>query len=890
MPQRPARAGLAVLVLLLIGAFGLRLWDLGGPSIWHDEAWSIRAIRDPIHTPDDNTPPVYYAVMHVLWLGAGDTAFALRFGSVLLDLITIALAAQLVRRWSGWDTALLTAVLLAASPLLWAYAREVRAYVAVPLLALVLLWFTDALLEPRERFPWRVWGGLLLTELILLYTHNLSVPVVGWLNLVVIGAWAYRRQWRALVFWLSGQAVLLAAYVPWLLSQSPSGTPLNTPPRLDFSLARDIWQAYFAPLPTQLGADNALVIGSAVFGIVALVGMAITLDWHRNRHTLLVLSQAVIIPVLATVELHAAHIDFHPRYYLAGVPAALMLVALSVDALPGGFEFRRVAIPALVALAAGVAAASLIGLLNEVKYQHDDFRAMAEHYATLPADAIILVPYGWEPALEEYYADKVGIRAEILGVDLHSSAETAVGVINAALAERNSPAHVELLTWYQLPADVRGMYPCLLEAAGQRLDNAYTVQGITTQGYSVSRPLVLVEVPDFTAEYGPVTLAGAALEGEQSVCLRTVWQLRQPGDENWRVAGRLLTTDPPGWIIARSDTDIRADDQALTAQWDANDRGDAFSLLRFPAGTPPGEYTVQIGVYSENNPRGLDRLIDGVPSGPAVRLTTVRPVGTTCAAEHVSAGEGVVAALNDGVELTGHDAHGGALSSGQELRITLRWRAPGDCREPVAWTEGTLTLRGRGWELSQPVAAYPAYSLDWHAFVIPPDVSGPVTLTVESDNTEPVELATYTIRKTDRLLAPPPVDVPVGATFRGMGTLEGFSVDPVTVSPDGTLDLTLVWRAESTPSQSYRVFTHLLDADGRVIAQHDGYPADETRLTTGWVPGEYIVDRHVLAFQYDDYTGPARLEVGFYNPETSVRVRLLDGADHLILPIEITVQ
>lgn len=256
------RGTLAILVMVLIAAFGLRVWDLGGPSVWHDETWSIRAIRNPIETPDDNTPPVYYVVMHLLWRGAGDSAFALRLGSVLIDLLTVALAAQIARRWAGREAAILAAILFALSPLLWAYAREIRAYVAVPLLALILLRQADALLAPRGRVSRRAWLAVLVPELILLYTHNLGAPVVVWLNVVVIAAWGWGRQWRAVTAWLGGQAALFVLYLPWLLGQSPSGTPLNTPPELGLPLVWKIWQAYFAPVPVQIGADNALVIAS----------------------------------------------------------------------------------------------------------------------------------------------------------------------------------------------------------------------------------------------------------------------------------------------------------------------------------------------------------------------------------------------------------------------------------------------------------------------------------------------------------------------------------------------------------------------------------------------------------------------------------------------------
>jgi hypothetical protein len=125
-----------------------------------------------------------------------------------------------------------------------------------------------------------------------------------------------------------------------------------------------------------------------------------------------------------------------------------------------------------------------------------------------------------------------------------------------------------------------------------------------------------------------------------------------------------------------------------------------------------------------------------------------------------------------------------------------------------------------------------------------------------------------------------------------LAVLEGFSVGQTVTSPDEKLALTLVWRVLHTPDVSYRVFTHLLDADGRVIAQHDSFPVNSTRLTTGWVPDEYIVDPYALEFLPEgrDYRGPAHLEVGFYNPDTGRRVSVAGGADHIILPIEITVQ
>ena len=877
-----------ILIALLLAAFGLRLWNLNQPSVWHDEAWSIRAVRDPINTPDDNTPLVYYSLGHFLYLGAGESPLALRYGSVLLGLLTVALAARLALRWGGWEVAVLAAALLAFSPLLWAYAREVRGYVLVPLWTLALLALADRLLAARERFPWRAWGLTLLVELLLLYTHNLSVPVVVWLNLAVGAGWVWERRWRWLAIWLGGQAAALVAYLPWVLSQSPSGTPLNSPPQASLSLIWDVWQGYFAPLPAMVGEENPLVIASAIFGLWALALLAGMLLWNRDRRRLLLASQAVLLPVLSTVLLMVANIDFHPRYYVAGVPAALLLIALQSRWLPPILQehgLPPLSLPVTLALASAAAAVSFPALFDEPQYQHDNFQALARHYADLPADALIVIPYGWEPALEEYYVEKAGIEAQIVGVDLHSDLEAALDALNAALDGRKGAVHVELLTWYQLPADARGMYSCLLEAAGTLAGNTFTVQGLSTQAYAVTGPLAFTPLPEMTADYGTLRLETGAVTGDGSLCLQTDWRLAAQRGEDWRVSARLVTTDPPGWTVARSDSDIRRADQAPTSDWAVDDAGAAFSLLRIPPGTPPGDYDVQLVVFSREQISGLDRLVDGVPSGRVVTLATLALDGTTdTVPADLEAGQTVV----PGLELVSHDAADGPLNPGQELRITLRWRVQGS----QDWTGATLALRGADWALEQPVMALPAYSLDRHSFRVPPDASGSAQLILEPVSGEPIPLAVYSIEESDHLFTPPPYDVAVGAVFGSLAVLEGVNVPQTAVSSADVLELTLVWRVEGTASAAYKVFTHLLDDQGRVIAQDDAYPLSGARPTTGWLPGEYLVDTYHLAFlpEYADYRGPARLEVGFYNPETGVRVPVANGADYAILPIEITVQ
>jgi hypothetical protein len=134
------------------------------------------------------------------------------------------------------------------------------------------------------------------------------------------------------------------------------------------------------------------------------------------------------------------------------------------------------------------------------------------------------------------------------------------------------------------------------------------------------------------------------------------------------------------------------------------------------------------------------------------------------------------------------------------------------------------------------------------------------------------------------------VTTPVSAVFAGPIALIGFDLPQATVSSSATVPITLYWNALSGEiDNGYTVFVHLLTPDGRVIAQHDGLPAQGERPTNEWVRGEYVVDRHELVWREPDYTGPAQVAVGLYDPETGERLRTAEGADHFLLPVEVAV-
>jgi hypothetical protein len=129
--------------------------------------------------------------------------------------------------------------------------------------------------------------------------------------------------------------------------------------------------------------------------------------------------------------------------------------------------------------------------------------------------------------------------------------------------------------------------------------------------------------------------------------------------------------------------------------------------------------------------------------------------------------------------------------------------------------------------------------------------------------------------------------------FGDFGTLVGYELSSAEIVAGESLAVTLYWQGlEGTSPVNYTVFTHLLAEDGQLIAQHDGPPANGSAPTSAWEAGETIQDSHRLTFKSGagDYTGPAAVMVGLYDPgNINARVNTNQGQDYVVLPVTVSV-
>jgi hypothetical protein len=95
------------------------------------------------------------------------------------------------------------------------------------------------------------------------------------------------------------------------------------------------------------------------------------------------------------------------------------------------------------------------------------------------------------------------------------------------------------------------------------------------------------------------------------------------------------------------------------------------------------------------------------------------------------------------------------------------------------------------------------------------------------------------------------------------------------------LQITLWWKALEPPATDYKVFVHLLDADGEIVRQHDAVPCDWQCPTGQWQAGEVVLDRTSISLGGLS-PGEYHLATGLYDAQTLERPPARDLGDRRI--------
>lgn len=416
-------------------AFALRVYLLDGQSLWGDEAISLgRAMgtlsdiaADARH--EGTLPPLYYYALHFWIQCAGASEFALRFLSVLQGTAVVALLFAAVRVSGGTSAAATAALLAAIAPFLIYYSQETRMYAQAAMLtmastALFLRQTTrDSPASPAAQVAYvAISTAAVLTHyfagfVLLAQNAAMAMILVGRIVASVRAPITTPRgassPARALAGWSLSQIAILALIAPWVVYVRQSlAVTAGAVSRQAISLeeiAASLLRVFSVGASMEAGQAAGVGLVFAFLAIAALV---------LRPQSAAFWVAALMVPVAATFYVSFTPQVGWPRYFIAAAPAWLALAGMGLSAM---LQPQRVAqgrrstlAASALLLIAGLAAAMIIvagsavslrGYFTDPRYARPDWRgALADLAAeSLPSTALVVSGPTWLPELEYYY-------------------------------------------------------------------------------------------------------------------------------------------------------------------------------------------------------------------------------------------------------------------------------------------------------------------------------------------------------------------------------------------------------------------------------------------------------------------------------------------------------
>ncbi len=932
LDKRSAYRVLSVLVLL--ASFALRVWRLDEipPGLHFDEAvYGLLAndilggARPVFFSAYTGREVLYMYLMAAVFAATGPVAFGIRLTSAFVGTATVAVTYRLAGRLYGRSVGLVSAALIAVS--YWHLTVSRNGYPNVliaPIIGLSAFYLWRGWQIGRMR-DWALGGSL--TGLVLhTYLAARFWPVF------VAAACLYallvdRQTWRRRV---SGMALagVFAAIVFAPLALHFVAHPADFTERANQVLA---WREQDGAQLLATYSSNArrTIAGlsstgdprwhfnipgrpmlTPAVGLLFVAGVLVCLrNWRDLAHAMLLLWIAVMsLPGILTLEMQPAG-----QRIFGVLPALLMIPAVGLVATAGaisrlsGPRLPRAAIAAglaLVVVGASAVTAARDYFLDWAK-RPETYHIFNADYAAIAARAADDIAAGREVVLltEHYKHATIVFLAPV-------TAEQAIWC-DPTLALPIAREAADELVYYRLCSyldDESAAAKWLDEHASERTELPAAVAGQGAEGQQLGAVRYRVPTPELRSATGTEMRLG------EVEVVRTAGELEVARGEqavvaiDWRVADRpdegrgfaLHIRDTAGITWAQTDaTGYLAD------QWRPGDVVRQWFRIHMDPEMPPGRYTAMLLVVREGG-GPMPGELDG---RQVVELPIARIQVTSGGAVSCLTGDESRTKVGKGLFLVGADPAAADRGPGGEFEVSLRWSST---ERGVAADDVEFVLRSEASSLSLGMFSIAGeHGPDtWqpgeivrgrYRLHVPAEAeSGEYVLAVRpSDSDGATEIGHLTVSG-ERIFAAPDMGHKLDVRFGERLVLAGYSATEEGLAGESAA-VALFWHRlegelDEAPGalRDAKVFVHVLNGDGRVVAQHDSRPAAGARPISGWLAGEYVADLHEVALPPEMEAGEYRYVVGLYDAATGERWPISGQAasanDSLTLPVPIRIE
>ncbi len=261
----------------------------------------------------------------------------------------------------------------------------------------------------------------------------------------------------------------------------------------------------------------------------------------------------------------------------------------------------------------------------------------------------------------------------------------------------------------------------------------------------------------------------------------------------------------------------------------------------------------------------------------------------------------VQAVFNQEFELAAYRVEQARVIAGGPVRVTLYWRA---LRPISADYNLALNVHGRAMENVSKLDTWPGGGVlptanwlagsiyaDSYVLRVAPDATAPSRLRLDvsfwvdaldnrlsiaaSDGSALPSMLLDLAALDEHLPHAYSVSQPAGSSFDGGMQLVG--TDGIRVA-NNSLSVIIYWLASTQQSTDYTLFLHVIDANGKLVAQADGLALQGDWPTSAWQPGHTLRDERSVPLPGSTPAGAYKLLAGWYDPVSGVRLGAADAA------------
>jgi hypothetical protein len=618
---------LAIVVVLTIAGFALRVYRIDAVPLRGDEAFSVvNWARQPLAESLTGTaarephPPLTYVLFRGWGLLAGTTEFSMRFLPALFNVVGIPALFALGCRLGGRRMGLLAAMLWTVHPYEIWHAQDARNYAIWAGVSSVALWLGLRAWGMRHPVDWLLY---ILAATIAIQIYYLELFTLAALGLhVAVTRW---RDRRLLFSWLAAQGFVVAtALLSFLALQGQLFASYGYGGTAGHGLDVPRLFTWFLPSlmfgETTLPASIVILLWPIVLAVLLLSLMVVL---RRDRSMAVLLGLLGLLP-LTFIGLVSLRLDvFRPHYVLSTVPAFVLMFSALVLEISRGIPLnglRRYVPAALVwgwLILSGFSLYNYYFVLDYTKAS--DWPALTNYLRRRLEPNDLVVQAAVDPAFGFYYDapnDDIALPSdprqspeEIVRIlDERSKRYRSIWLVgqtfpdwpNAGIAEQWLETHLQLVRRTQtaglrieqyMPWDVRVGE----EVAAPRATFANVVELVGIQVFTPPEPT-----------------------GELTVW--AYWRPLRTSDTPLKVFVHLLgpTNPATGTPLWTQDDQFPQDGRLITTNWVVTDvYRDVYSLPT--SAVPAGDYRLVTGLY---DPQTGERL--QVNGGDSYTIQSIR--------------------------------------------------------------------------------------------------------------------------------------------------------------------------------------------------------------------------------------------------------------------------